>query len=45
MLYRYFAYAAFMRSRFQREADPEWFKMFTADESGLVMFFCICLPA
>jgi hypothetical protein len=39
MLYRYFAYAAFMRSRFQREMDPEWFKLFTADESGLLMFF------
>jgi hypothetical protein len=39
MLYRYFAYAAFMRSRFRRESDPEWFKMLTADESGLLMFF------
>jgi len=39
MLYRYFAYAAFMRGRFQRETDPEWFKMFTADEFGLLMFF------
>lgn len=38
MLYRYFAYATFMRSRFQRETDPEWFKIFTADETGLVMF-------
>lgn len=39
MLYRYFAYAAFMRSRFRRESDPEWFKMLKADESGLLMFF------
>jgi hypothetical protein len=39
MLYRYFAYAAFMRSRFRRETDPEWFKLLTADESGLLMFF------
>jgi len=39
MLYRYFAYAVFMRSRFRHESDPEWFKMFSADESGLVMFF------
>jgi hypothetical protein len=39
MLYRYFAYAAFMRSRFRSETDPEWFKMFSADESGPVMFF------
>jgi len=39
MLYRYFAYAAFMRSSFRRETDPEWFKIFTADESGLFMFF------
>lgn len=38
-LYRYFAYATHMRSMFRRETDPEWFKMFTKDESGLLMFF------
>jgi hypothetical protein len=39
MLYRYFAYAAYMRGRFQRETDPEWLKMLVVDESGLLMFF------
>jgi hypothetical protein len=39
MLYRYFAYAAFMRRRFRDESDPEWFQMLMADKSGLVMFF------
>jgi hypothetical protein len=38
-LYRYFAYAAHMRTLFRREANPEWLKMMSADMSGLLMFF------
>jgi hypothetical protein len=39
MLYRYFAYAAFMRGEFRRQTDPEWLKMMGTNESGLLMFF------
>src|SRR5438034_11479481 len=38
-LYRYFAYAAFMRSQFRKEVSPEWAKLVTADMQGMAQFF------
>lgn len=38
-LYRYFAYAAHMRTLFRREVDSEWLKLVTADMQGMAQFF------
>jgi hypothetical protein len=38
-LYRYFAYAAHMRSLYSREDIPKWLKMLGEDEYGLISFF------
>jgi hypothetical protein len=38
-LYRYFAYAAHMRSLFAHEVGPDWFDMIKKDPYGIIMFF------
>jgi len=37
-LYRYFAYAAHMRSLFRREVNQDWLNMISADSSGVLLF-------
>ena len=40
LLYRYFAYAAHMRSLFRKEFSREWLKLASDGPMGFLMFFC-----